>query len=114
MMNLAMEWIFRLSQEPRRLWKRYLSTNPAFVCLFLAEYFGFFPASAQGYAERLLRLACIPPLLSALEQGRLVAILLTLFMPAWLGRLFWLADSPATSRPVVPPPASSQIRRMAG
>ena len=25
------EWLYRLIQEPRRLWKRYLKNNPAFV-----------------------------------------------------------------------------------
>jgi len=30
------EWLYRLIQEPRRLWKRYLKNNPLFVCrLFL-------------------------------------------------------------------------------
>lgn len=31
------EWAYRLSREPRRLWRRYLSTNPAFVALVAAE-----------------------------------------------------------------------------
>jgi len=30
------EWLYRLIQEPRRLWKRYLKNNPIFICrLFL-------------------------------------------------------------------------------
>jgi N-acetylglucosaminyldiphosphoundecaprenol N-acetyl-beta-D-mannosaminyltransferase len=29
--NLGLEWAFRLSQEPRRLWRRYLYHNPRFV-----------------------------------------------------------------------------------
>jgi len=30
------EWLYRLIQEPRRLWKRYLKNNPLFICrLFL-------------------------------------------------------------------------------
>ena len=40
MQHLALEWVFRLASEPGRLWKRYLSTNPVFVCLVLAEHFG--------------------------------------------------------------------------
>jgi N-acetylglucosaminyldiphosphoundecaprenol N-acetyl-beta-D-mannosaminyltransferase len=28
---LGLEWLFRLSQDPRRLWRRYLRNNPAFV-----------------------------------------------------------------------------------
>ncbi|PYI84957.1 MAG: glycosyltransferase, partial [Verrucomicrobia bacterium] len=27
----GLEWIFRLSQEPRRLWRRYLKNNPRFI-----------------------------------------------------------------------------------
>ncbi len=34
MMRVGLEWCFRLAQEPRRLWRRYLFTNPAFVFLF--------------------------------------------------------------------------------
>jgi N-acetylglucosaminyldiphosphoundecaprenol N-acetyl-beta-D-mannosaminyltransferase len=29
--RLGLEWLFRLSQEPRRLWKRYLILNPRFT-----------------------------------------------------------------------------------
>ena len=35
-MQLAgMEWFYRLIQEPGKLWKRYLTTNPHFILLFL-------------------------------------------------------------------------------
>jgi len=33
MQRCGLEWFYRLSQEPRRLWKRYLITNIAFVFL---------------------------------------------------------------------------------
>lgn len=33
-MALGLEWLYRFSQEPRRLWRRYLVNNPAFVVLF--------------------------------------------------------------------------------
>ncbi len=33
----GMEWAFRLAQEPRRLWKRYLKYNPRFVLAFAAQ-----------------------------------------------------------------------------
>jgi N-acetylglucosaminyldiphosphoundecaprenol N-acetyl-beta-D-mannosaminyltransferase len=33
MMRLSLEWLYRLLVEPRRLWKRYLINNPAFVLL---------------------------------------------------------------------------------
>ena len=36
--KLALEWLYRLLQEPRRMWKRYLTTNTAFLCLFAAEF----------------------------------------------------------------------------
>jgi N-acetylglucosaminyldiphosphoundecaprenol N-acetyl-beta-D-mannosaminyltransferase len=29
--RLGLEWLFRLTQEPRRLWRRYLTNNPRFV-----------------------------------------------------------------------------------
>ncbi len=34
MMRHGLEWLFRLSTEPRRLWKRYLKHNPRFIILF--------------------------------------------------------------------------------
>ena len=34
------EWLFRLAMEPRRLWKRYLTNNPQFVLLLLAQTIG--------------------------------------------------------------------------
>ncbi len=34
--SLGLEWLYRLLSEPKRLWRRYLSTNPKFfVCFFL-------------------------------------------------------------------------------
>ena len=35
MQQAGMEWFFRLIQEPRKLWKRYITTNPHFIILFL-------------------------------------------------------------------------------
>lgn len=40
MQSLGMEWFFRLSTEPRRLWKRYLYHNPRFVALAIADLMG--------------------------------------------------------------------------
>ncbi len=34
MMAWGLEWLYRFSQEPGRLWQRYLINNPAFVALF--------------------------------------------------------------------------------
>lgn len=35
MQRSGLEWLFRLSQEPRRLWRRYLANNPRFVAKIL-------------------------------------------------------------------------------
>ena len=35
----GLEWLYRLSQEPRRLWKRYSSTIPIFVWLALKQIY---------------------------------------------------------------------------
>lgn len=35
MQNSGLEWFFRLIQDPKRLWKRYLFTNSHFVFLFI-------------------------------------------------------------------------------
>ena len=45
MQRLGLEWAFRLAQEPRRLWRRYLRYNPRFVAGF----------ARQWARERLLR-----------------------------------------------------------
>jgi N-acetylglucosaminyldiphosphoundecaprenol N-acetyl-beta-D-mannosaminyltransferase len=35
MQDSGLEWLFRLAQEPRRLWRRYLLTNTQFLFVFL-------------------------------------------------------------------------------
>jgi N-acetylglucosaminyldiphosphoundecaprenol N-acetyl-beta-D-mannosaminyltransferase len=40
MQRLGLEWAFRLAQEPRRLWRRYLRYNPRFVAGFARQYAG--------------------------------------------------------------------------
>ena len=37
MQRSGMEWFFRLLTEPKRLWKRYLSNNPRFLALVVAQ-----------------------------------------------------------------------------
>lgn len=39
--NLGLEWLYRLIQEPRRLWKRYARTMPPFVWLSLRQLVTF-------------------------------------------------------------------------
>jgi len=38
MQKNSLEWLYRLYQEPRRLWKRYFITNSLFILLFVREY----------------------------------------------------------------------------
>ena len=37
---IGLEWLFRLINEPRRLWWRYLFHNPRFMVLAIADLFG--------------------------------------------------------------------------
>jgi exopolysaccharide biosynthesis WecB/TagA/CpsF family protein len=37
MQDAGLEWLFRLGTEPRRLWKRYLLLNPAYLVLLLLQ-----------------------------------------------------------------------------
>lgn len=39
MQDKGLEWLFRLTQEPKRLWKRYLFTNSKFIFLILLKMF---------------------------------------------------------------------------
>jgi len=39
MQNWALEWLFRVMQEPRRLWKRYLITNSKFLWMMIRGCF---------------------------------------------------------------------------
>ncbi|HUA75241.1 MAG TPA: WecB/TagA/CpsF family glycosyltransferase [Solirubrobacteraceae bacterium] len=38
MQRNGLEWIYRLSREPRRLWRRYARYNPLFVAAFARQY----------------------------------------------------------------------------
>lgn len=38
MQSIGLEWLYRLAQEPRRLWRRYLRYNPRFVIGFLRQW----------------------------------------------------------------------------
>jgi N-acetylglucosaminyldiphosphoundecaprenol N-acetyl-beta-D-mannosaminyltransferase len=38
MQNLGLEWVYRLSKEPRRLWRRYARYNPRFLAGFARQY----------------------------------------------------------------------------
>jgi N-acetylglucosaminyldiphosphoundecaprenol N-acetyl-beta-D-mannosaminyltransferase len=36
--RFGFEWLYRLLQEPRRLWRRYLTTNLIFIALTAREF----------------------------------------------------------------------------
>jgi exopolysaccharide biosynthesis WecB/TagA/CpsF family protein len=42
MQKLALEWLFRLIKEPKRLWKRYIVDDLPFFILILKQKFGFY------------------------------------------------------------------------
>jgi UDP-N-acetyl-D-mannosaminuronic acid transferase (WecB/TagA/CpsF family) len=37
MQDRGLEWLHRLAQEPRRLWRRYLLLNPAYLTLLAMQ-----------------------------------------------------------------------------
>jgi N-acetylglucosaminyldiphosphoundecaprenol N-acetyl-beta-D-mannosaminyltransferase len=37
MQACALEWLYRVVQEPRRLWRRYFRNNPLFVYYLICE-----------------------------------------------------------------------------
>ncbi|MGI9627367.1 MAG: WecB/TagA/CpsF family glycosyltransferase, partial [Longimicrobiales bacterium] len=37
MARSGLEWVYRLTQEPKRLWKRYIWNNPAYLALLLGD-----------------------------------------------------------------------------
>jgi N-acetylglucosaminyldiphosphoundecaprenol N-acetyl-beta-D-mannosaminyltransferase len=41
MQSAGLEWLFRVIQEPGRMWKRYLTTNSMFIYLIIKEKFSF-------------------------------------------------------------------------
>ncbi|CAN5362343.1 WecB/TagA/CpsF family glycosyltransferase [soil metagenome] len=48
MRNLSLEWIYRLYLEPRRLWKRYFSTNTYFLWLTVGCIFRLLGTKVQS------------------------------------------------------------------
>jgi len=36
--RFGLEWLYRLKQEPRRLWRRYLTTNTVFCAMVVSEF----------------------------------------------------------------------------
>lgn len=55
MQRLGLEWLFRLSSEPRRLWRRYLLLNPLYMLLLGTQALGrTFPTGGRRPSVRLL------------------------------------------------------------
>lgn len=44
MQRNGLEWLFRLTREPKRLWRRYLYLNPAFVAMLALQRVGLYKA----------------------------------------------------------------------
>jgi exopolysaccharide biosynthesis WecB/TagA/CpsF family protein len=56
MQRYGLEWLFRLSKEPRRLWRRYLLVNPLYLGLFALQATKLYtiqPASAQAPQQEM-------------------------------------------------------------
>lgn len=51
MQKRGLEWLYRLRQEPRRLWKRYVMLNPAFLALLALEALGVRRVSLQRISQ---------------------------------------------------------------
>jgi len=49
MQESGLEWVWRLARDPRRLWKRYLVRDTAFVGIFLKEWWS---AQSQAFPKR--------------------------------------------------------------
>jgi len=41
MQKAGLEWLFRLASEPRRLWRRYIFNNPAYLVLWITQWLGW-------------------------------------------------------------------------
>ena len=50
----GLQWLDRLRQEPRRLWRRYLGSNPAFIWNVALQMFRFRRFSIE-YEQALFR-----------------------------------------------------------
>ena len=48
MQNAGLEWLFRLSREPQRLWRRYLVGNSLFVLKYCGQHWGLLHYSMNG------------------------------------------------------------------
>jgi len=47
MQRRGLEWLFRLTREPKRLWRRYLYLNPAFLTLLTLQKMGLYKGATD-------------------------------------------------------------------
>ncbi len=55
MQKYALEWLWRLGLEPKRLWKRYLLLNPAYLSRLLAQKTGLWKATPAAATNEPVR-----------------------------------------------------------
>lgn len=55
MQSAGLEWVFRLVQEPARLWRRYLLLNPAYLFLLARQKLGLAREAAERRPTDLVR-----------------------------------------------------------
>jgi len=48
MQDRGLEWLFRLVQEPRRLWRRYVLLNPAYAVRFFLQWTGLWKPDVES------------------------------------------------------------------
>jgi N-acetylglucosaminyldiphosphoundecaprenol N-acetyl-beta-D-mannosaminyltransferase len=48
MQDVGLEWLFRLASEPRRLWRRYIYLNPAYLILVSLQVLGLSRFATDG------------------------------------------------------------------
>jgi len=56
MQKWGMEWLWRLALEPRRLWRRYVLLNPAFVVRLLAQWARIWHPPVTPPADQIQRI----------------------------------------------------------
>ena len=49
--RLGLEWLYRVKQEPRRLWRRYLVTNALFCEMVILELMRQLPRRLRSVIE---------------------------------------------------------------
>ena len=51
MQSRGLEWMYRLTREPRRLWRRYLLLNPLYLTLFALQWLGVYSLDPEAATE---------------------------------------------------------------